>query len=426
MTCYQYSPVQYDIHIVLKQEGSCCNQWATVILTYTRGSKSFRMPMSAFVSSSWNFTSSNCRHRKGVCHTPPNVVHRRWRPDDSKRRRVSVIVCAVADYYQVLGVPRDADNTAIKKAYRRAALRSHPDVSKAPDAKEKFMEIQEAYAVLSDKTKRRAYDRKVSAGFGGFENFEDFASAAGKSSSGFRGNAAEFAKNWREKNPMPEDINDSLGSIFSDLFSGVSDAVGGGSAASGGMFEDFVEFLEDQVGSFSTSSRSSSGYDSDGSSPGEGLDEVLRSGSVDVLNAELDDTSFLLSQLKARERKLKGDVDAVESRAEEWKSRANRSKEQLDYYAREEARERERELKEEADRLRRRQKKVKRHIMAQEVRFGRITEALQSRKGRTEPSPKSSSAKSMGKSSSVTSTQEQRKRDVDLELERMKKEMGLG
>lgn len=371
-----------------------------------------------------------CQPRRSAC---PIQAGRKqaWSSLEAKRtqRRRSgrLEVRAAVDYYVTLGVPRDADSVAIKKAYRRAALRSHPDVSKAPNAKEKFMEIQEAYAVLSDKAKRRAYDRRSTSGFGGFNNFEDFTSAAGDGASGFRGTASDFAKQWREKNPMPEDLNDNLGSIFSDLFSGVSDAVAGQNGGSGGVFEDFVEFLEDQVGGFSSSSRSTSGYDSDGSSPDEDLDEVLKSGSVDVLKAELEDTSFLLSQLKARKKKLKSDADIVEARSKEWSARATRPKEQLDYYAREEAREREQELKDEAVRLRRRQKTVKRHVMAQEVRLGRIKEALQSRKQRSGAPSRTSTEGSRAKpaESKMVSPQEQRKLDVDDELNRMKKEMGL-
>lgn len=72
------------------------------------------------------------------------------------------------DYYEILGVPRDADKQDIKKAFRKLAFKYHPDKNKAPDAKEKFEEIGEAYAVLSDPKKRAAYDR---SGFDGVSHF---------------------------------------------------------------------------------------------------------------------------------------------------------------------------------------------------------------------------------------------------------------
>ena len=63
------------------------------------------------------------------------------------------------DYYQILGVPRDADTSDIKKAYRKLARKFHPDVNSASGAEEKFKEVNEAYEVLKDGDKRKAYDR---------------------------------------------------------------------------------------------------------------------------------------------------------------------------------------------------------------------------------------------------------------------------
>ncbi|MCP9886138.1 DnaJ domain-containing protein [Synechococcus sp. ATX 2A4] len=62
------------------------------------------------------------------------------------------------DYYAALELERDADGDAIKKAYRRLARRTHPDVAKEPGAEERFKEISEAYQTLSDPEKRQAYD----------------------------------------------------------------------------------------------------------------------------------------------------------------------------------------------------------------------------------------------------------------------------
>jgi len=71
---------------------------------------------------------------------------------------------ATRDYYETLGVSRDTTKDQIKKTYRKLALKYHPDRNKSPDAEEKFKEISEAYAVLSDDQKRRQYDRFGHAG----------------------------------------------------------------------------------------------------------------------------------------------------------------------------------------------------------------------------------------------------------------------
>ena len=83
------------------------------------------------------------------------------------------------DYYEILGVSRDADAAAIKSAYRKLARKYHPDVNKTKEAEEKFKDINEAYEVLSDKAKRQRYDSLGSNWQGGadytpppgFENF---------------------------------------------------------------------------------------------------------------------------------------------------------------------------------------------------------------------------------------------------------------
>ena len=87
-----------------------------------------------------------------------------------------------ADYYEILGVGRDASADEVKKAYRKLAMKYHPDVSDAPDAAEKFKQIQEAYEVLHDPQKKSIYDRGGDPmgsgggmggfGFGGAQGFD--------------------------------------------------------------------------------------------------------------------------------------------------------------------------------------------------------------------------------------------------------------
>ncbi len=105
------------------------------------------------------------------------------------------------DYYEVLGVPRDADDSAIKGAYRRLARQYHPDVNKAADAEERFKEINEAYEVLSDADRRAAYDRYGHAATQGFPG----AGGGGFGGSGF------------------PDLND----IFGEFFGGFGGSRGG-------------------------------------------------------------------------------------------------------------------------------------------------------------------------------------------------------
>jgi molecular chaperone DnaJ len=90
---------------------------------------------------------------------------------------------AKKDFYNILGVSKTASEEEIKKAYRKLAMKYHPDVNKEPGASEKFKEASEAYSILSDSTKRKNYDQfgsedgsagGFSSGFGGGGGFEGF------------------------------------------------------------------------------------------------------------------------------------------------------------------------------------------------------------------------------------------------------------
>ncbi len=99
------------------------------------------------------------------------------------------------DYYEVLGVARTASPEEIKKAYRQAALKYHPDRNKEPGAEQRFKEAAEAYEVLSDPEKRRRYDQYGHAGLNG-AGLHDFSSMAA------------------------EDIASIFGDLFADFFGG--------------------------------------------------------------------------------------------------------------------------------------------------------------------------------------------------------------
>jgi molecular chaperone DnaJ len=108
------------------------------------------------------------------------------------------------DYYEVLGVERNATQEEVKKAFRKLAFKFHPDRNKEPDAEEKFKVISEAYAVLSDAEKRQRYDAFGHAGIRGQYTSEDIFRGAN-----FRDIFSEFG--------FGEDF---FSRIFGDFFGG--------------------------------------------------------------------------------------------------------------------------------------------------------------------------------------------------------------
>ena len=143
------------------------------------------------------------------------------------------------DYYEILGVSREATKEEIKRAYRKLAMQYHPDRNKSPDAEEKFKEISEAYGVLSDDEKKRQYDmfghtgvsqrytredifRTIDfddifgdMGFGGFESiFERF----------FGGNPFS-QRTYRQGSVRGSDLSYILDVSFEEAFSGVEKTI---------------------------------------------------------------------------------------------------------------------------------------------------------------------------------------------------------
>ena len=144
------------------------------------------------------------------------------------------------DYYKILGVDRDADDKTIKQAYRRLARKFHPDVSKVKGAAERFKEINEAYAVLSDPEKRKRYDslgpdwhRYAQAGSGPFEGFRVHFGGPG----GGLGEAGGFSDFFRT-------IFGDPGRGGGDLFTDLDQELGRTRRAGPARGEDVQAYLE--------------------------------------------------------------------------------------------------------------------------------------------------------------------------------------
>src|SRR4051794_15616891 len=130
---------------------------------------------------------------------------------------------AKRDYYEVLGIKRNATQDEIRRAHRKLVRQYHPDVNRNnPQMGEKFKEVQEAYDVLSDETKRKIYDQFGHAGpgqqmGGGADPFEQF-----RRSQGRPGGARTYT--WQGGDPGGATVEDfdlggeGMGSIFEQLF----------------------------------------------------------------------------------------------------------------------------------------------------------------------------------------------------------------
>ncbi|KAF6256007.1 hypothetical protein COO60DRAFT_1702519 [Scenedesmus sp. NREL 46B-D3] len=159
--------------------------------------------------------------------------------------------------YETLGVAQDASERDIKKAYRQKALKLHPDVNKAPDAQAQFLEVKNAFGVLSDQQQRAQYDRKLRGGFGDFSSW-------GSPTGGFGGTwGSSSSSSSRPRPKQPEEEFYGLGDLFVDVGASIGGLVQQGAQQLGdalktGKIEDFFNDLEKEVTDW-TKKRSASG-----------------------------------------------------------------------------------------------------------------------------------------------------------------------
>jgi len=134
------------------------------------------------------------------------------------------------DYYQILGVPRNASQDDIRKAFRKLARKHHPDVNKGdPAAEQRFKDVNEANTVLSDPEKRKLYD-ELGANWQAYQQAGDFTGRAASDWAGFGG--APGGTRWTYQRVNPEEMGG-----FSDFFRAFFG--GGGGGATGGFASGF-------------------------------------------------------------------------------------------------------------------------------------------------------------------------------------------
>lgn len=190
---------------------------------------------------------------KGAAVARPGVA---WHADARARapgllaspRPRAVAASDMVDYYEVLGVPRHASPDAIKKAYRKLALRWHPDKNpeNAQEAERRFKQVAAAYEVLSDAQKRDVYDRGGEAGAGGGPCADPFESVFT-----FRDPADVFREFFGGRDPFSFDfLGDPLENLF--FFGARRSSRGRRSRASAPLFSSVGDFPAAFGGGFSS------------------------------------------------------------------------------------------------------------------------------------------------------------------------------
>jgi len=215
-----------------------------------------------------------------------------------------------SDPFRVLGLEATADRAVIKKAYKRMALRYHPDVQTTKDstpeqkkrASAQFAKINWAYEQL--KADRQAAASASSSSSSTTNDTSGWTPPHRRTSSYTTSRSSGASTDWRDYMPNYDDDDnydtdgDSFGTIFSDLFKG-------GAVSGAKVVSDFVDFLENTVDGYGSSSASGGSYDE--------LETVLRTGTIDQVGEEMEETELVVQQLQTKKTNVADEVVMLEA-----------------------------------------------------------------------------------------------------------------
>ena len=220
-------------------------------------------------------------------------------PHSSRHLNVLQMSFLKDDPFQVLNLNPTADKREIKRAYKRMALKYHPDVvcnsESTPEqrraANDVFAKINWAYEQLNGKngasSQTSASSSSTSRTKSGYTPPHRRTSSTSYSTNTASTDWRDYIPNYKDDEQY-DDGGDSFGAILSDLLSGVA----AGAAGSGGIFRDFVEFLEDNVDGYT------SNQDDDD------LYTLLRTGTTKEVGMEMDDTELVVQQLESKKKNV--------------------------------------------------------------------------------------------------------------------------
>lgn len=257
---------------------------ALVVVLARKSSTAFVLPSRAF-------------QQQRQQNAPRRFLHKPQQRRRHSRFRLSMSVDS-EDPFIVLNLNPTADKKEIKRAYKRMALKFHPDVvctsqSTKEDRKkanDTFAKINWAYEQLNGKNASAKNTSKTSTSTGGYTPPHRRKSGA------YTSDSKTYSTDWRDYIPnyKEEEEYNTDGDSFSQIFSDLVGAAAGAAVGGGGIFRDFVEFLEDNV----------DGYTSVGDSDDDDLYTLLRTGSIDEIAMEMDDTELVVSSLETKKQNV--------------------------------------------------------------------------------------------------------------------------